>query len=445
MAAIPDGIETDTTPPLTVPLRHFLVGIVLLVGAAALWTLSALDAAPAMAGVATRHLLVAGWVCITIMGAMTQFVPVWAGVTLHSDRLAVAQLWLFTAGIVGVVGHFLTGALASLPYVAVLAVAGALVFAYNVGRTIASAGRPDVTTGHFAVALCWMVVVPLLGVVLGLLYGRPGLVSGLPVTRMNVLLAHVTGAVFGIVLTTVLGAIYQLVQMFTQSEFDAVDRWLVRGESVAYPVGVAALAGGRLAGVVPLARVGAVLTVSGVAVAAVVVGRQLLATRTEWTPVLTRYAVVVAAMLLWAGLTLPSWLADPTAYLTRFGPEPAASVLLLGVLLFVVVGTLYHVVPFVVWFHRYSDRLGLEKVPMIDDLYDDRLAAVDSACLSVGAVVLVVGEAGLVGSAVIPFGAGALLVGTLVFGANMLVVVRGHSPYSIPAIVLSERLDGRTE
>ena len=32
--------------------------------------------------------------------------------------------------------------------------------------------------------------------------------------------------------------------------------------------------------------------------------------------------------------------------------------------------------------NRYSDRLGLEPVPMIDDLYSDRVAAADGVLLA---------------------------------------------------------------
>jgi hypothetical protein len=88
-------------------------------------------------------------------------------------------------------------------------------------------------------------------------------------------------------------------------------------------------------------------------------------------------------------LTLPAWLSDPLAPNATFGAPRASHLLLVGVVGFVVLGTLYHVVPFIVWVHRYSDQLGYEAVPMIDDLYSDRLAAVDLAFLGVGTGLLV--------------------------------------------------------
>lgn len=37
-------------------------------------------------------LLFVGCICVKIMGAMTQFIPVWSGVELHSRRFAVREL-----------------------------------------------------------------------------------------------------------------------------------------------------------------------------------------------------------------------------------------------------------------------------------------------------------------------------------------------------------------
>ena len=76
MGAIPGNIETDQQPPMTVPLRHFVVGLAFLVAGVGLGIGLHLNAVPGLGRLAHVHLLLAGWICITIMGAMTQFVPV---------------------------------------------------------------------------------------------------------------------------------------------------------------------------------------------------------------------------------------------------------------------------------------------------------------------------------------------------------------------------------
>jgi len=95
----------------------------------------------------------------------------------------------------------------------------------------------------------------------------------------------------------------------------------------------------------------------------------------------TRYIVAVGALALWIAVSVPAWVSDPLTRGHLLGAANAGHLLLLGAIGFVVVGTLYHIIPFVIWVNRYSDLLGLEDVPMIDDLYDDRIAAIDGALL----------------------------------------------------------------
>ncbi|WP_159901545.1 hypothetical protein [Salinirussus salinus] len=436
MGAIPGSIETDAQPPMAVPLRHFLVGLAALLAGGALGLAAQAGLVAGLAGLAHVHLLLVGWVCVTVMGAMTQFVPVWSGVDLHSRRLATLQLWLVTVGLTGFVAALLWPAPDALPAFGALMLAGFWTFAYNIARSLPR--EMDVTERHFALALGFFVLLTVLGVVLAAGYTTP-LLADLGLARPDAVAAHATLAVFGAVLTTVVGAIYQLGTMFTRTDMDRVDRLLQRVETVAYPVGVLALAAGRLADVPVLARAGGVLVVGGLAAAFVVVGRKLLEARVPWTPMLSRYAVAVAAALAWAALTLPAWLAAPTTPDATFGAPGAAHLLAAAVVGFVVLGTLYHVVPFIVWVHRYSDLLGFEDVPMIDDLYDARVARADFLLL-VAALLLLTAD-GLVGlpDAAVAVAGTAFLVGAALFVGNMALVVREHSPDTVGGI-----LAGRT-
>ena len=445
MGAIPGDIETDTQPPMAIPLRHFLVGLAFLLAGVAVGAVAPLGVVPGAAGLAHVHLLLAGWVCVTILGAMTQFVPVWSGTTLHSRRLARVQLWTVTTGLAGGVGCLLAEAYAVLPAFGGLALAGFWTFVYNVARTLAAARPWDVTERHFAIALGFFLIVTGFGVLLATGYTRPVL-ANLPVARTGLREAHATLAVFGAVLVTVFGALYQLATMFTQSALHGVDVYLRRVETVGYPVGVVALAAGRLVGAAAVARVGGLLVLAGVATMGVVLARRLLETAVEWTPMLRRYAVAAVAMLAWAALSVPAWVTDPLNPAATFGAPGVAHLLLFGAVGFVVAGTLYHVVPFIVWVHRYSDRLGLEPVPMIDDLYDDRLATVDFAALSAGATTLVAAELlPTLGVAAVPettatvAGGVVATAGAVVFVANLDSVVRDHGAGSVvPAAVAPE-------
>jgi len=434
MSVVPGEVETDRQPPMALPLGHFLVGLVLLVVGAFVGVLDAAGVAPGLAGLAHVHLFVAGWVCVTIMGAMTQFVPVWSNVGLYSRRLATAQLWLVTAGVGGMAAAFATGALPWVHALGGFAVLGFWTFVYGLGRTLLAARPWDVTERHFAFALACFAVVPALGFALAMDYAVP-LFGALPVGRTDVVAAHVTLAVFGIVLTTVVGALYQLATMFTQTDLHGVDTALRRVEAVAYPAGVLALATGRLLGSAPLARVGAVLVVVALAGFAVVLARRLVETEVAYNPMLARYAVAAVALAAWTVAAGRAWLVDPLADAALLGPAP--HLLVFGVVGFVVTGTLYHVVPFVVWVHRYSDRLGFEPVPMVDDLYDDRLATADFSAALVGAAGLVAVELVELPSLVTATAGALATLGFVCFAANLSLVVSRHSPHSVRDILLT--------
>lgn len=433
MSAIMGSLETDRQPPMTIPLAHFVVGFCFLLLGGLLGVVAVLDGGFGLTRLSHIHLLFVGWICLTIMGAMTQFVPVWSGVELHSRRLALAQLWLLTAGLMGFVAALLAESLDWLPLFGSVMLVGVWLFVYNVGRTLLCARPFDVTERHFAFALGMFVLVTLLGVLLAIDFTRPLFGPSLP--RGHVLAAHATLAVFGAVLATVLGALYQLGTMFTQTSLHGIDRPLERFEETVYPVGVLALAAGRLVANGALARLGGLLVAASVFAIGVILARRLFETQVPWTPMLSRYAVVAVAMVLWALTAAPAWFDDPLARTTLFGTE-SAHLLVFGVIGFVVVGTLYHVVPFIVWVHRYSDRLGYETVPMIDDLYDARLATADLVALVVGTGVLVVSERFALSDSVFAVGGIVALVGFVLFVANMLLVVRDHSPRGLVAILV---------
>ncbi|QKY19423.1 hypothetical protein B4589_003155 [Halolamina sp. CBA1230] len=434
MSAIPGDVDPDRQPPMTVPLRHFLVASAFLPLGAVAGLGAVVDVRLGLLSLAHAHLLLVGWVCLTIAGAMTQFVPVWSGVDLHSTRLASLQLPLLAGGLLGFAASLLAARLALLPVFGAVLLLGFWVFLYNVGRTLARARPFDTTERHFALALAFFAVATLLGLVLAVDFTH-SLLATSPVTRPAVVGAHATLAVFGAVLTTVLGALYQLATMFTQTELHGIDRPLGRFEEVGYPTGVVLLAGSRLAGSPLAARLGGVLVALALLAFSVVLARRLWETQVDRTPMLSRYAVVAAATALWAGLALPAWVTSPLARPALLGAPETGHLLLLGVVGFVVFGTVYHVVPFVVWVHRYSDRLGYEPVPMVDDLYDDRLAVADFWCLLLGSGLFVAGDLLDLPSTVSAVGGVAVLTGTLLFVANIVGVVRKHAPQSLLAVL----------
>jgi hypothetical protein len=432
MSAILGRVDPESGPPTGLPLRHFVVALAFLLVGGVVALLDSLGVRVGQSSVAAIHLLVAGGVCLTILGAMTQFVPVWSGVSLYSRRLTRLQLPLVAGGLLGVAGSFLLVEPLWLPVAGSVALLGFWTFVANIALTLHRARPWDVTERHFALALVAFTLVPALGVLLGLSSASPGLVS---VPYLTLRATHATVAVFGAVLLTVAGALAQLAPMFTQCADHPVDRYLQTFEEVTLPAGVVLLAGGRLLSVSVVARLGAVAVVAGVSAVALLLGRRLWGARVAPSPMLRRYAVAAVALLLWVGTSLPAWLVDPLSSRATVGHPTVGGLLLAVGVGFVVVGTLYHVVPFLVWVEEYSDRLGLADVPSVDDLYDDRLARLDLVTTSAG--VLSVGLGATLGVPAATGGGGLLvLVGLSVVTANLLGVLRAHAAAGLAGVVV---------
>jgi hypothetical protein len=434
MNAILGRVDTDAGPPTRLPLRHFVVALAFLVAGGVVALLDPLGVVVGRSPVAAVHLLVAGGVCLTILGAMTQFVPVWSGVTLFSRRLARLQLPLVAGGVLGVAVALLLVAPAWLPVAGGVALVGFWAFVGNVALTLRRARPWDVTERHFALALLAFTAVPVLGVLLGLSYAQPGLPS---VSVVGLRGAHVTVAVFGAVLLTVVGALAQLAPMFTQCGDHPADRYLQSIEEATLPAGVALLAGGRVLRSAAAARIGGLLVVVGLTAAGVLLARRLWAARVDASPMLRRYAVAAVALCLWAASALPTWLADPLSPRATVGHPAVGGPLVAVAVGFVLVGTLYHVVPFLVWVDQYSHQLGLADVPSVDDLYDSRLARVDLAA-SVGGALLVLVAA--VRQSDVLVGVGGLLVvtGLAVATVTLLDVVRRHAATGLAGVLVPE-------
>ncbi|MDS0477497.1 hypothetical protein [Natrinema sp. 1APR25-10V2] len=436
MNQIPGGLRTDQQPPMAIPLRHFVLALGFLAVGIGGGTVMAVATLPGLSGLAQLHVLLVGWIAVTIMGAMTQFVPVWSGVAIHSRRLAAAQLWLLITGLLGFAVALLVGTLAWLPVAGVLMLAGIWTFVYNVGRTLARARPYDFTERHFALALACFALVAPLGFLLAMDFSSP-VFDSLSLTRLEAHLAHATVALFGALLATVVGALFQLGKMFTQAEPDRIDERLLSLEQVSFPAGLAMLALGRGLTLAPLARVGAVALLVGLTAFAVVIGRLLTGATVERSPMIARYWVVVASLLAWVALAAPTWWADPLAYGSLFGHPDGRGVLLYGVFGFVVIGSLYHIVPFIIWIERYSDRLGFEKVPMIDDLYDDRLERADFWTTLVGFGGLAAGPLVGLPTAIVTASSALATIGVALFVANVLLTIHRHGPNGIGGVLSS--------
>ncbi len=373
------GLAATNAPPFRLPGEHFAAALLfLLLGAAGL-----VVAAPLLAGgfypsprvVGVTHLFTLGWITTSIMGALYQFLPVALGEPIRSRRLAHATFGLYVPGLLAFVAGLMTGHKDVMLLGAAAFGTAIVMFAANLGRTLARARRRDVTWWALACADAFLLMTLVFGTALaGNL--RWGYLGGHRLTALGV---HLHVALAGWVLLVIIGVAHRLLPMFLLSH-GAGDRF-ARAAVVLVASGAGSLAVLHHAAApfsrwLPAALIGAGL------VCFLIQARRFYAHRHR--PALDPGMRLAAAALGFLAVALA--LAAPVlggVAAPRVATAYVAT-LVLGISLFVA-AHYYKIVPFLVWYHRFGPLAGRRPVPRVAELYSARLATAAAALLLAGA------------------------------------------------------------
>ena len=96
--------------------------------------------------------------------------------------------------------------------------------------------------------------------------------------------------------------------------------------------------------------------------------------------------------------------------------------IIFGYISMLIVGQMYKIVPFLVWYHKYSSKVGIETVPMLKDMFKEKPAYA-------GYYFMVAALAGVIFSLAfqIPSGLlisfGVMFIGSLIFLFNFSYIL----------------------
>jgi cbb3-type cytochrome oxidase subunit 1 len=395
-SAAPQAAAT-TAPSVTLPLRFMLTGVIaLLVGAA--W----LVAQPVMLAtyhynqnvIAVTHLFLLGWICSVVMGAMYQLVPVALETRLHSERLAKWQFVFHVIGFVGMVWMFHVWNMKQVGHFGSVMVFSVGLFVYNLVRTLARAPKWNVAAWSIAAALGWISITVLAGLSLAAAkcdYGSALASSSAPVSlllqagrsvaafvarfdQIGAMHAHAHLGVLGFFVMLIVGISYKLVPMFTlsviQSQRRAACSILLLNVGLAGSV-VSILLRSAWKPVFALVVLAA-LALYGLEMSAILRARKRWILDWGIKYFLTAIALLAPLSLLAFALSLP--IVQLNAFTGQL-ENVYGFVGLCGVVTFAIMGMLYKIIPFLVWFKVYSRHLGRAKVPALGEMYSARLQA----------------------------------------------------------------------
>lgn len=426
------GLTTSYAPPFALVRNHFIVSI----AAYFLLALALVFVAPWMQGhyfqphlLGLTHLAALGWISMVMMGALYQLVPVVLETKLWSARLAHVTFWLFLPGAFGMIVHlwlYRTGP--GLWGSGLLTLAAFVLFAANLLATLAQVEKWNLTGIHILAALVAIILAAALGVALAYNLWRPYL----PGDHLHYLRAHAHLAFLGWVLLVVMGVAYKLIPMFTLAHGYSMTagKWAFGLVSVA-TIGLMTawscnLFAGHAASAIRLDVFYALLLAAGIAAFLAQMGLVFRRRLRKQTDVSTVHTVL---SFIFLGLTTALGVAQ--FFLpARWPPAVREGFLLLygwlafvGFAGFIIVGQMYKILPFLVWFNKYSDKVGQAKVPMLKDMFDERLAKIELGLMLAGFFIAAVALP-LANTLVFRSGALVIAASAAIFAWNMVTIFR---------------------
>ena len=363
--------------------------------------------------IAITHLFVLGFICSIVMGAMYQLVPVTLETQLFSERLVKWQFAAHVIGFVGMVFAFWTFNMALVGAFGSLLTLGVGLFVFNLARTLAKVKGWNPIKFGIASALFWLASTVSAG--LFLTASKCWSFSSFqPLAAMH---AHAHLGVVGVFVMMIVTVSYKLVPMFTLSELQNERRawWSIALLDLGLAGAFAAiLVQSSLKPVAALVIIAGLL-LYGTEIKAILRARNRRALDWGIRYFLTALALLVPLSILALAL---SWSRLPVTAFTMQLENIYGLLALAGLVGLAILGMLYKIVPFLVWFHSYSRQIGRVKVPALAEMYSVPLQIAGYWSFLTGLGVLCVATA-LSHEAGIRWGGGLLALSLAIFAVNM--------------------------
>ena len=338
---------------------------------------------------ALTHILTLGWISMIIFGAMFQLVPVVLEVKLHNEKLGEVQFWLYCIGIIGMVYGFWTFSVGMhFTASAAIVTVAKFIFIYNIFRTMMKVKKWNITGLFLITALIYLALTALSGLILGYNLGFPFLDR----SHFDYLTLHAHIGFIGWVMMVIMGVGLKLIPMFGLSHnystmpakiaFVLVNigllgtaiEWILTGPDWLLNIYIAALILGVISFIVQI-----ILILKNRMKLTLDIGMKHSAVAFGYTVV----ATFVGGLLAWSNPG-DEGILEQTVLVYGF-------IIMIGFFSMLIVGQMYKIVPFLVWFHTFSDRAGKEKVPLLKDLLNESIATIQFWLLNASILIIIAG------------------------------------------------------
>ncbi len=338
---------------------YLLTGLAYLV----LTLLLAIVSAGGMVGLSTAapslfwYAAVLGWVSLPVMGAFYQFFPTLQGQDLRMKGWALPQYGITNLGLLGMLGSVLAGNATALGVFTAIYALGTFLLAVVLLAGNLTLSKVTLTLRFFITAVAFF----LSGVTILTLNNLGLTVLGRPVVSHLVLIGWGVMAIFGA--QYIMAPMLQLKTLVWE-----------RAANIQYylaVLGVLGLAWGFLGGGTIIVVAGGIMEFLAIVLFVAII------VRTVTTGPSRLPKMDLSVMFYLAGdayLVLVALLGISIAVFHFNLSAEHIHLALIGVLTNTIIGAMYHILPFLVWWETYAGKVGLEKVPLLKELFNERFA-----------------------------------------------------------------------
>lgn len=366
-----------------------------------------------------NHILTLGFITMTIFGAMFQLVPVVLEVKLFSVILAEIQFWIYTVGVILLTYkfYFFTSNL-SFEFPAILLSLAMTIFIINIIGSFFKIKKWNITGTYLSSALFWLLITALAGYLLAKNLDKPFI----KINHLQYLKLHAITAFVGWVSMVVMGVSFRLIPMFTLSHGYKLTlaklsfiftnlgllgiNWIMH-----YPdTGIYNLIFGSLifSGIVSYL------------IQIYIIFKKRIRKRLDIGLKFSAFAFFMMALSTLLNFSFLFFEYEKIPNLTLV----YGFIVLFGYITFLIVGQMYKIVPFLIWYHKYSSKVGLEKIPMLKDMFNEKAAEIQFYLMMIGLAILIFSLLFQI-QVLTLFAFLLFVVSSIVFGFNIIKIYRG--------------------
>ncbi len=364
------GLSLEQAPPLSIPASFFLTvpigiliaGCIMLVMGIATLSSPWMPHTLALTHVGTLAVLAMG-----MIGALYQMTPVIAGKAVPVARMAHIVHALLLAGLTGFIWQLLGGPAIAMSVAILCFTLALLTFLLPLAWALLRCTIKNETVQGMRLAVVSLTII----ILIGLAMTRGYVDGGFPANRVLWMQIHLTLALLGWVGGLIMAVSWQVIPMFylASSVSKNTMRWLfgLLLTGLVLPL-VSVLAGGEINNSLPPNQLAAISALPAALVIWLLhpglILRNIVRRKRKRSD---------ASLLFWKAGLGTALLMIPVAVAALLLPDPRWQILfgwlaIWGWAGMIMHGMLSRIVPFLVWFHRYSARVGFEPVPSMRSL-----------------------------------------------------------------------------